>query len=303
MTIDIPDSITDWIDDDDDPSILGAERDYYLSLPAPYEPRNGLMHNITELELVAGVWPEYLRGEDTNLNNRLDPEENDGPLSLPKDEPDNRLDGGWASRLTTYSLGYGATASGLPRLYLRISNSEELIERLGITQQQAEFLKQLGRDQTKDLIQLYTNSLSSLATGADDGGAIQQDLTPEEVDAVLNEVSITPPYERVPGRTNINTISVEFLRDLLPDNEDIADEIIYMRSSRPQGITGISELQDLPQMTDEIMEKLAALLTTTSNVFSITSRGRSKASGIEFEMIVVIDRSTLPARIIEYREQ
>ena len=26
MTIDIPDSITDWIDDDDDPSILGAER-------------------------------------------------------------------------------------------------------------------------------------------------------------------------------------------------------------------------------------------------------------------------------------
>ena len=76
-----------------------------------------------------------------------------------------------------------------------------------------------------------------------------------------------------------------------------------MRSSRPQGITGISELQDLPEMTDEIMEQLAGLLTTTSNVFSITSRGRSKASGIEFEMIVVVDRSTLPARIIEYREQ
>lgn len=303
MSIDIPDSISDWIDEDDDPSILGAERDYYLSLPSPYEPRNGLMHNIAELELVAGIWPEYLRGEDFNLNNRLDPEENDGSQSLPDDEPDNRLDGGWASRLTTYSLDYGATASGLPRLYLRISDTEELIERLGITQQQADLLKQLGGDQSKDLLQLYTNTLLNLATGGEESGSMQQDLSPEQVDAVLDEVSITPPYERIPGRTNINTVSAEFLRDLLPDNEDIADEIIYMRNSRPQGITGLSELQDLPEMTDDIMEKLAGLLTTTSNVYSITSRGRSKATGIEIEMIVVVDRSTLPARIIEYREQ
>ena len=132
---------------------------------------------------------------------------------------------------------------------------------------------------------------------------MQKDWRPDQVDAVLNEVSISPPYERVPGRTNINTVSVEFLLDLLPDNQDIADEIIYMRSSRPQGIVGMSELQDLPEMTDEIMEKLAALLTTTSNIYTITSRGRSKGSGIEVEMIVVVDRSTLPARIIEYREQ
>lgn len=303
MTIDIPDSISDWIDEDDDPSILGAERDYYLSLPSPYEPRNGPMHNITELELVAGIWPEYLRGEDHNLNNRLDPEENDGTDSLPEDEPDNRLDGGWASRLTVYSLDYGATASGLPRLYLKITDPEELMERLGINQTQADLLKQLGADQSKKLTQLYTERLASLATGGEENRSMQEDLRPDQVDAVLNEVSIAPPYERVPGRTNINTVSVEFLLDLLPDNEDIVDEIIYMRGSRPQGIVGMSELQDLPEMTDEIMEKLAELLTTTSNIYTITSRGRSRSSGIEVEMIVVVDRSTLPARIIEYREQ
>ena len=45
------------------------------------------------------------------------------------------------------------------------------------------------------------------------------------------------------------------------------------------------------------------MFTTTSNVFTVTTRGRSQATGLEVEMIVVVDRSTLPVRIIEYREQ
>jgi hypothetical protein len=38
-------------------------------------------------------------------------------------------------------------------------------------------------------------------------------------------------------------------------------------------------------------------------VFTITSRGRAMTTGLEVEITAVVDRSTLPARILEYREQ
>jgi len=339
MRIDIPSSIGDWIDEDDDASILGVEREYYLSLEHPYEPRNGPPHNIAELELVAGIWPEYLRGEDWNLNNRLDPEENDGEQSLPSDEPDNILETGWAGRLTTYSVDAGATASGEPRIVLRDAAPEELIERLGITLQQAQALIQFGSSPANRLEYLYFQPVTGGDTGQNPGaggagqnsgaggaaaglgqlpggaqvpggtggaggtGSANLMFTAAEVDAIVRETVIPLPYERVAGRMNVNTVSAQFLRDLFVDDEQIADEIIYLRSSRPQGIVSMSELQDLPEMTDDMMQRLADLFTTTSNVYTVTARGRSNASGLEVEMIVVVDRSTLPVRIIEYREQ
>lgn len=336
MRIDIPASIGDWLDEDDEPTTLGVEREYYQSLANPYEPRNGPMHNIAELELVAGVWPEYVRGEDWNLNNRLDPEENDGMHSLPDDEPDGILETGWAARLTTHSVADGATASGLPRIHLKYASVDELTDRLPLTEEEAQTLIQVGGSSGVQLEQLYTRPLSSMASGStgtqpvdadqesgsnprqpsatpqaqqqarqqsQTDAAMQARLDPALVDAILRETSVAPPYERNPGKMNINTVEARFLRELFVDQEEIADEIIYLRQSRPQGIVNLSELQDLPEMTDEMMSQVVAMFTTTSNVFTVTSRGRAHGSGLEVEMIVVVDRSTLPVRILEYREQ
>jgi hypothetical protein len=41
----------------------------------------------------------------------------------------------------------------------------------------------------------------------------------------------------------------------------------------------------------------------TSQVFTVNSRGRSESTGLEVEITAVVDRSTLPARILEYRER
>ena len=49
MTESIADAILDWIDPDDDTRDLGAEREYYASLPHPYAPRNGPLGSIEEL--------------------------------------------------------------------------------------------------------------------------------------------------------------------------------------------------------------------------------------------------------------
>ncbi|MEY3219163.1 MAG: hypothetical protein RIT27_520 [Pseudomonadota bacterium] len=44
----------DWLDSDDLSRLNGAEKDYYLTLEPPYEPRNGLPETVEELRLIKG---------------------------------------------------------------------------------------------------------------------------------------------------------------------------------------------------------------------------------------------------------
>ncbi|SRR5579875_46379 len=48
-------ALVDWLDRDNVVSPDGAEADYYLALPMPYEPRNGPMPTIGDLRMVRGV--------------------------------------------------------------------------------------------------------------------------------------------------------------------------------------------------------------------------------------------------------
>jgi hypothetical protein len=331
-TLDIIDAVGDWLDEDDNISTLGVERDHYLSLDAPYLPRNGPMRSIGEMELVAGVWPRYFRGEDWNFNNRLDPNENDGTWSFPPDEPDEILDTGWAGRLTVHSTTLGPTNSGLPRIRLKNATVEELTERLGVNEDQATALIQRGRTSSEPLSDLITTPLALNASAASrptglgrvggptpedenrsgrnaQPGAAQQTntaLSDDQLRAVLAETCIDDPVERLPGKINLNTVSPQLLRDiidLLGIDEAIADEILYMRSSRPQGIPSLVDLKSIPNISTQDLQTLTRRFDTFSSVFTVTSRGRSIASGLEIEIIAVVDRSTVPIRILEYREQ
>jgi hypothetical protein len=86
-------------------------------------------------------------------------------------------------------------------------------------------------------------------------------------------------------------------------NPRLADEILFLRDSRPEGIASMVELLEVPELHDDLLIQLSEILTTRSNVYTISARGRSHGTGLEHEMIVVVDRSTVPARILEYREQ
>ena len=322
MTLDVLEAIGDWIDADDDPSPLGVERDYYLNLELPYEPRNGPLRSIGEIELIAGIWPKHFRGEDWNLNNRLDPNEDDGGRSMPPDDPDGILDAGWSRHLTVYSVAGGATYSGQPRIRLLDASVEELQKRLDVTAAQAEALIQYGRNPQNQLSDLLVtplvvasnanNAASQQGSGlsgrqvSQPGGQQVAPLTDDQLRAVLAETCIEDPLDRLPGKMNINTVPARFLRDLfvlLSIDEAIADEIIYMRASRPEGITSLVDLKSIPNIPTETLRAIGQRFDTISNVFTVTSRGRSFASGLEVEIIAVVDRSTVPVRIIEYREQ
>jgi hypothetical protein len=316
MSPDIVDAIFDWMDEDDDERPLGAERHYYQSLSIPYEPRNGPMRNIAELELIAGIWPEHLRREDWDLNNRLDANEDDGEQTWPDDDPDGVLEVGWAGLLTTHSVQGPLAGSGLPRIDLTRTDTEELVERLGFEEELADALIAFASGSGAKLETLLTEHIrrtlrpdEPVRRRSSRQQSPQQDTGPElateQLRAVFAETRIGEFSGRPPGRINLNTVSEDLLRQLMFGREHLADEIVYLRSNGIEGITSIVDLIDIPAFQEDTgtLELLARISDTTSNVYSICSRGRSFPSGVEVEIIAVVDRSTLPIRILEYREQ
>ena len=163
MTPDVVDAIVDWRDDNDEVEGLGAERDYYANRSLGYRPRNGAFRSIAELELVAGAWPENVRGEDWNLNGRLDPNEDDSTRSFPKDKPDGKLDAGWSGYLTALSKQSATSTAGETKLPLRGTDTESLTKRLGVTAEQAQAIAAYGNQANARPEALLSTPLSQLA--------------------------------------------------------------------------------------------------------------------------------------------
>ncbi|MDP7400482.1 MAG: type II secretion system protein GspK, partial [Phycisphaerales bacterium] len=297
--------------------------DYY-DANFSYSPRNEPLRSITEMELVAGMWPDYVRGEDWDLDGRLDPNENDGNKSPPEDDADGWLDGAWAGWLTVTSVADGVTDSGLPRLRLQYCDLGDLQDRIGITPEQAQALQNWSRGSDDlHLTDLQIQSLSSLAGGSTQSQGQEQnqnaanvnqlDLEEEQILAVISECTLFPSYEKRPGPININTVSESLLIALFRSRqleETDAQQLIFMRNAMAEGVTDLAQTVDesmgnsgpTGQLANQTRQWLLRSLDTRSNVFRISSIGTSEVSGLEQEIICLVDRSTIPVRIIEYRE-
>src|SRR5262245_38385048 len=300
MTEDVADSILDWIDADDDTRPLGAEIGYYQSLPHPHRARNGPLRSIAEMELIAGVDPRDVRGEDWNLNGLLDPNENDGDASWPPDNADGVLDRGWSGILTTASVEGTLGPSGQKVLDLRSVSDGDLATRLKITRDQAAtIVDYVGQSSNARMTDFITRTLPQLARQMrQQGGQTRrvENLTSEQLGALLEETTIGEPESgaNIPGKLNVNTCDAEVLQFLPEISPEIADSIISERSSRPQGFTTIGQLMDVPGMGRRQFAAIYQLLTTRSNVYVVTCRGRDERTGLEVEMEAVLDRSSLP---------
>jgi len=54
----VADAVVDWLDNDENPRVGGAESSHYLGLPHPYRAKNDLFDTVGELRLVRGVTKE-----------------------------------------------------------------------------------------------------------------------------------------------------------------------------------------------------------------------------------------------------
>ena len=302
LSDDVIDAIIDWRDDDDEVSLLGAETEYYQNRNKRYEPRNDDFRSLAELELVAGVWSESLRGEDKRLLNQAPPGNTEG----------------WGQYLTalTYDIGY--TRDGFPKFVLDEAEPAEIAEYFQLTDAQAEavqnFCAEQDSGQLEGIFSLgvagpQSSSGSRSGTGRSTSGIVDNrsddegQLTLEQYRMILSEGWIGDIEERRPGRLNVNTAPLMALETIFSFDPSIAEEIEQLRQSREGGITSLVDLLDIGRITPEVLAAIGHRLTTEGSLYSITSRGRSANGDIETAIYMVVNRSTLPIQILEYREE
>ena len=117
VPLEIVEAIVDWRDADDAGQ---SEAGYYDGLTPPYGPRNDNLKRIEELLCVRGISPQLFYGEDENHNWRLDPNEDDGDASFPRDNGDGTLQPGLVDLLTVFGEGEGINVNCAPKQVLEV---------------------------------------------------------------------------------------------------------------------------------------------------------------------------------------
>lgn len=305
MTEDVADAILDWIDADDDVNPLGAEVGFYQSQAHSYQPRNDLFRSMQELELVSGVIQEFVRGEDWNLNGRLDPNEDDGNVTLPMDSADGVLNAEWSGILTALSTDDVLSASGQERIELVSADAGSVARATGMDLDQADVIvKYVQANEAATMADFIRQNLSQLR-GADGQPINRQarNLTNEQLALLLDECEIesAATLGPIPGKVNINTCPAEVLEYIPQITPALADAIVLERDSLPKGFTSIVDLLNVPGINRNRLAQLYNVLTVRSNVYVVTCRGRDLKTGFEVEIVATIDRSSLPVRITELK--
>ena len=288
MLEEIADAIIDWRDEDDTPSAGGVEGGYYENLTYGYMSRNGPFRTIRELLMVKDVTDELFYGEDTNLNDQLDYNEQDGDESLPYDDGDSELDKGWIAYLTCYSYDNNKDAEGNKKVNINEGDARQLSQSLGISNSQAEAIVE-GRDYDSigDLIGSGSNSALDVQT----------------FKQIADKITIDDS-EEIPGKVNINTASAIVLAALMGGGdtaEQTAESIIGYRETLLYGMESIGELLDVPSMSTNTFKNIADLVTTRSDVYSIrcvATAERNGPNGAKLETEAVVDRIESPCKIL-----
>lgn len=302
-------SIVNWINGVDDSAALGADIGAYTGLRYPYEPREAAVRSLKELELVQGVDPTLLRGEDANYNGRLDPNEDDGDLSFPPDNADGILDAGWSRYLTAVSeLGVsgGYSRTGKLRIDLQTSSADDVASRLGVDRNQAQAIVTHAAEEGAAMRDFVRTNLSEIAatsqgttllTGQNSAVA---NLTTDQLAVLLSEAFIKNELRGDglrKGKININTVKRETLERFARIETSVADTIISDRDGRSGGYLNITDMLSISGMTQDTLADLMEHIDVSSNVFVVTCRGKDKASGVEVEIVATLDRSSIPVVI------
>ncbi|MFZ2149118.1 MAG: helix-hairpin-helix domain-containing protein [Sedimentisphaerales bacterium] len=305
MLEEIADAIIDWRDEDDTPSEGGAEGGYYENLLFGYMARNGPFRTIRELLLVKGVTSELLYGEDTNFNDQLDYNEQDGAESPPNDDGDSELDKGWIAYLTCYSYDNNKDAEGNTRTNINQADENQLTQSLNIRSSQARWIVENrpnnGYQSIGDLINRNSSQAAQGGSNRNSDEAEQLDL--QTFSNIADKITVDDS-QKVPGKVNVNTASEIVLTALLGGGdtaEQTAQEIIAYRESLLYGMQSIAELMQVPSVSIDTFKNIAGFITTRSNVFTIrcvTTADRNAISGATMETEAVVDRSSSPYKVL-----
>ncbi len=265
MTAELAASIIDWRDEDSEITPGGAEDEYYLLLPEPYNCKNEPLETVDEILLIKGASEELLYGEDTNLNGILDDRENDGDLSDPPDNRNGRLDAGFYNYVTVYSVETNLDSDGNQRININDARSRGDL--------QSALTEVVKEDRALEIMNLvptnpsFSNVLDFyFVTG----------MKREEFSQIVDRLT-TSDEESFPGLVNVNTAPKAVLL-CLPGLEESDVEALLSRRSSGEGLDTIAWVAETLEREKAVA--VGSYITTRSlqysvDIVSIAGNGRA----------------------------
>lgn len=104
------------------------------------------------------------------------------------------------------------------------------------------------------------------------------------------------------GQLNVNTASVEVLTAFFEGNRQLAEQIIAARETRGGMFLDLSELADVPQMTEAILKQYIDRLTVRSSMFEITVTATSAATGQTMRLETVLNRDRSEGQVSYWKQ-
>ena len=187
----------------------------------------GPLTSLDDLLGVPGFSWSLLHGEDSNLNGRLDPNENDGDEQFPPDNKDNRLDHGMGQYLTVGSYERSRTRSGRAKIDLNDPSSP--LPEAGLPAAFTNYITALRAAKVK--LRHPSEVLEASVRSNDEQGKeteIASGITKEELPLVL-DLFTTDAKERREGLVNIGTADALVLATLPGIDPALAETIVSTR--------------------------------------------------------------------------
>ncbi len=288
MTPPLVQTLLDFLDADDTPRPEGAEQEYYDTLPRPYAIRNGPVSTLDELLLVRDFTPALFYGEDVNLNFRLDPNEDDGDETSPRDNNDGKLDLGLRQYLTVSSYDLNEDNDGVPR-----TNLNDPLDPLPKVDLPAPLVTYIGLLRTNKItIAQPADLLEAKGKFKDPSGKeveLESGVGKAELPLLLDLFTTTTDYE-LKGLINVNTASVRVLQTVPEIDEALAESIVSARralsAERRQTIAWLYQ-EDI--VSAEVFKQIAPRFTARSYQYSFHAVGYGVPSGRYRVLDVIID--------------
>lgn len=310
------DAILDWRDEDEESRETGAESDYYASLQEPYLSRDDWFETVQEMLLLRDVTPARFFGAE-GLSPLASPE-----LVGTVDEQATPLD----QVFTVYSQDPNVDLAGQQRVDVTTADRQTLLDQFGevLSEQDVDAIiayregggeagagggaappeaamPSPAAEALGPLAELaQPESEAQPPSGGQSGGQEQRrPASVAELLRVIDRDKLRQIYDRLTvstdrlslGLVNVNTASEEVLAALPGMDPDLAQLIVAERANQPFETVG--DLLRLTEITPEVFEQVAPLLTTRSVAFRLQAEGtvgeKDQAVGYRIEIVVLMD--------------
>ena len=324
MTNDVADAIVDWRDPDGAVTNQGAENEYYMSLPQPYNAKNDRLESVEELRLVKGMTEEILFGWDRNRDGILDAREQ-----------------AWGGTATAFNAATGAGRGIAP--FVTVYSTEPAAAGTGLAdvngdaqQLQEAMAKSLPPDRVTAILQRAGaggqggGGPGGQPGGGGGGGGGQQPqrfssvfefaarggMTPQELRQVYDSLSAsvvaaaptTAPAggggaaaraSVVRGRLNLNTAPREAIACLTGLEQQDVENLVGARQGEGTATSSLAWVYEAlgPEKAAQVGSRLTnKSYQYSADIVAVTANGKS------FKRVrIVVDGRQTPARIV-YRK-